>query len=485
MKVQQEIRKGAIIVFITKYSGILLGLVVNSVLARLLSPAEFGIVGVVTVFITFFNILSDIGLGSAIIQNQDFTNKDFSDIFKVSILLSIVLAISFALLSYAIASFYGDKVYIRISQLLAIQVFFSALSIVPKNMLIKAQAFKTMGFIDVGVAFLTGSLAVVLAFQDFSFYSIVWRSIAYSLLVFLLYFANSGLKIQSGISFSGIRGVAKYSSYQFAFNCINYFSRNLDNILVGKYIGNAGLGLYNQAYQLMMYPIANLTHVITPVIHPILAKFQNNKAVIFQEYMKIVKILAILGLPISAFIYFSSPEIIHIFLGEKWMEVVPILRILSLSIWIQMILSSSGSIYQAAGRTDLLFISGLISGVVMILSILFGVLYYKSLEQTAILLVFSFYLNFAIGFYILIKIVLQQDVLALYALLVRQIPAIIVLVLAYLAKANLTRNWVMGPSMLVLSLGIKLSLMGLVTGAFNFPLIQPYLKKLSHLKSKS
>ena len=484
MKVQQEIKRGAIIVFITKYSGILLGLVVNSVLARLLSPTEFGIVGVVTVFISFFNILSDIGLGSAIIQKQDFTNKDFSDIFKISVLISIVLAIAFALLSYAIASFYNDPVYIPISQLLAIQVFFSALSIVPKNMLIRAQAFKKIGFIDVGSAFLTGSLAVALAYQDFSFYSIVWRSIVYSVLVFSLYFLNSGLKILPGISFSGIRGIAKYSSYQFAFNFINYFSRNLDNILVGKFIGNAGLGLYNQAYQLMMYPVSNLTHVITPVIHPILAKYQHNKAVIFQEYIKIVKILAILGLPISVFIYFSSSELIHIFLGEKWMEVVPILRILSISIWIQMIMSSSGSIYQAAGRTDLLFICGLICSAITILSILFGVLYFKSLEQTALLLIISFYINFAISFYILIGKVLQQSVSHLYILLARQIPSVIVLILAYLAEENISRDWTSGPSTLIISLGIKLCIMGMVTAIFNFPLIEPYVKKLGALKSK-
>lgn len=484
MKVQQEIKRGAIIVFITKYSGILLGLVVNSVLARLLSPAEFGIVGIVTVFITFFNILSDIGLGSAIIQKQDFTNKDFSDIFKVSVLISVVLAIAFALLSYAIAAFYGDKIYIPISQLLAVQVFFSALSIVPKNMLIKTQAFKTIGLIDVGSAFLTGSLAIILAYQNFSFYSIVWRSIAYSVLVFGLYFANSGLKIQPGISFSGIRGVAKYSSYQFAFNCVNYFSRNLDNILVGKFIGNAGLGLYNQAYQLMMYPVSNLTHVITPVIHPILAKYQHNKTVIFQEYIKIVRILAILGLPISVFIYFSSPEIIHIFLGEQWTEVVPILRILSISIWIQMIMSSSGSIYQAAGRTDLLFTAGLLCGAIMVGSILFGVLYFKSLEQTAILLVIAFYLNFAVIFYVLINTVLQQSVFKFYTMLARQIPSVIVLILVYLAEQNLAKDWTTGPSMLIISLGIKLCIMGLVTAIFNFPLIEPYVKKLSTLKSK-
>ncbi|SDG08716.1 polysaccharide transporter, PST family [Dyadobacter soli] len=485
MKVQQEIKRGAIIVFITKYSGILLGLVINSMLARLLSPAEFGIVGVVTVFITFFSILSDIGLGSAIIQKQDFTGKDFSDIFKVSILLSVVLATGFALLSYPIAAFYDNPVYIKISRLLAIQVFFSALCIVPKNMLIKAQAFKTIGLIDVTSTFLTGCLGVALAYHDFSFFSIVWRSIAFSILVFSLYFVNSGLKIHSGISFSGIRGIAKYSSYQFAFNCINYFSRNLDNILVGKFIGNAGLGLYNQAYQLMMYPVSNLTHVITPVIHPILAKYQHNKAVIFQEYIKIVKILAILGLPVSVFIYFSSPELIQLFLGEKWLGVVPILRILSISIWIQMLMSSSGAIFQAAGRTDLLFTTGLICSTVTVLSILCGVLYFKSLEMTAILLVAAFYVNFSVVFYMLINKVLQQRVYELYALLARRIPSLVVLIIAYLLEANIAASWTSGPSIVIISLGIKLCIMGLVTAAFNFPLIEPYVKKLSHLKSKS
>ncbi|PSL25133.1 lipopolysaccharide biosynthesis protein [Dyadobacter jiangsuensis] len=484
MKVQQEIKRGAIIVFITKYSGILLGLIVNSVLARLLSPAEFGIVGVVTVFISFFNILSDIGLGSAIVQKQDFTGKDFSDIFKVSVLISFGLAIAFALLSYPVASFYNDQVYIRVSQLLAIQVLFSALAIVPKNMLIRAQAFKTIGFVELGSSFLTGSLAIALAYQDFSFYSIIWRSIIYSVLVFLLYFISSGLKIQSGISFSGIRGVARYSSYQFAFNCINYFSRNLDNILVGRYIGNTGLGLYNQAYQLMMYPVSNLTHVITPVIHPILAKYQHNKTIIFEEYIKIVKVLAILGLPISVFTYFSASELIYMFLGEKWMEVVPILRILSVSIWIQMIMSSSGAIFQAAGRTDMLFTSGLLCGATMILAILCGVLYFKSLEKTALLLVIAFYLNFAISFYVLISTVLRQNVFKLYALLARQIPSVAVLILAYLAEKSLATDWAPAPSMLIISLGIKLCIMGLVTATFNFPLIEPYFKKLSHLKSK-
>lgn len=99
---------------------------------------------------------------------------------------------------------------------------------------------------------------------------------------------------QSSFGFDGFRKIARYSGFQFAFNIINYFSRNLDNILIGKFMGNQNLGIYSQSYQLMMYPVANLTHVITPVLHPVLARFVDQPKIIFEEYLKVVNILAML-----------------------------------------------------------------------------------------------------------------------------------------------------------------------------------------------
>ena len=472
MQIQQEIRRGTIIVFLTKYSGIIIGLLVNSFLARLLSPKEFGIVAIVTVFITFFNILSEIGIGVAIVQDQTLTDKDSSDLFKISIFISLILAIAFALFSYPLAWFYDNNAYVLICQLLSVNVFFSALTVVPKSLMLKSKQFKVLGVIEVISALVTGILAIILAIKGASYFSIIWRSIVNSVLIFILYLFFSEIKIKKGLTLLGIRKIARYSFNQFAFNLINYFSRNLDKILIGKYMGSQFLGIYNQSYQLMMYPIANLTNVITPVLHPILAKYQDNKAVIFKEYVKVVEILAILGIPISIFIFFTSEEIILILLGNKWLEVVPILRILSMSVWIQMILSSSGSIFQAAGRTDLLFVNGLIAAVVMVSAITLGVVFFNSLELTSYLLVCAFSINFFQGFYILINKVLKQPSWEFIEVIIKQIPMAGVLIVSFYAMSYYEIR-ILKPDSVILSFCLKLLLLLVISLTFNLK----YLKK--------
>lgn len=475
MQIQQEIRKGTLIVFVTKYSGVLLGIIINSTLARLLAPSEFGTLAVVTVFITFFNILSDIGLGSGIVQNQHLGPVDISNIFKTSGMLSVLLAICFALCSYLVAHYYANPEYIRICQLLAIHLLFSALAVVPRNLLVKEKAFKLLGTIDISAAFATGLIAIALASQHYSYYSMIWRSIIQSVAVFGLYFYYSKIQIFRGFSLSGVRKIAGYSSYQFAFNFINYFSRNLDNILIGKHMGSTSLGVYNQAYQLMLYPIAYLTNVVTPVLHPVLARFQDNKPVIFQEYLKVIAILAKLGTAISIFVFFTSEEIILVMLGKQWLEVIPIFKILSLSIWVQMVSSSSGSIFQAAGRTDLLFTSGLLSAVVVVSAIIVGVLYYRSLEITAWLLSASFFINFIQAFGILVIVVLKSSVKPVLLIFWKLLPQIIVLFTLLYAASYYFRE--VNDLPVPVSFLFKLAILAVTLIAFNYSLFQTSIKR--------
>ncbi|MGL5098448.1 MAG: oligosaccharide flippase family protein, partial [Fusobacteriaceae bacterium] len=189
--------------------------------------------------------------------------------------------------------------------------------------------------------------------------------------------------------------------YQFLFNFINYFSRNLDNILIGKVMGASSLGYYDKAYKLMLFPIGALTSTISGVMHPILAKHQDDKEIIFVTYMKVVKLLAIVGISLSVYLFFSSEEIIGILYGNNWAESIPIFKILSISVCIQMVLSSSGTIFQALGRTDYLFYSGTLSSVLTVSSILYG-LYTKNLKTLSYALVISFALNFIQCYYLMI-----------------------------------------------------------------------------------
>jgi teichuronic acid exporter len=394
---------------LSKYSNILITILFTSVLARLLTPEEYGVIAIVMVFITFFQLLSNFGIGPAIIQNKRLTDNDLKSIFTFSIILGFVFAFIFYFSSSLISHFYKREELKVIVKLLSLSVLFYSFNVVPQSLNYKKLLFKKVGLIAIVIQLITGSIAVFFAAHGFSYYSLVIKYILDGLFIFIGNYYFSPIKLSVKIEISAISKIAKFASFQFFFNFINYFSRNADNLLIGKYINIKALGYYDKAYQLMMMPVVNLTHVITPVLQPILSEFENDKQRIYNAYLKLVKILATIGFPLSIFLFFSASEIIQILLGSQWVESIKIFKILALTVGIQIVFSSSGTIFQATNRTDLLFISGFINAIFMISAILFGIFIGKSLESIGYGLIVSFTINFFQTFYILINRALHSS----------------------------------------------------------------------------
>lgn len=406
--IKSDFKSGIIIIFITKYLNIILQLGLGAILSRLLTPSEYGIVAVVTVFITFFSLLSELGIGPAIIQKKNVSEEDKSILLNITILLGFILGIVFYYFSYLIADFYKNDIYINIGKLLSLLILLNTILIVPQNILRREKRFKELGIIQIISALISGIIAVYLAYNDWSYYSIVVQSIVAAFLQNILSFYKIKIKLIFSLKADVLKEIWRYSLYQFLFNFVNYFSRNLDNILIGKYIGNSALGYYDKAYRLMLYPIGILTSTISSAIHPILAKYQDDYDIIFSSYMKIIKILSIVGFPLSVYLYFSSYEIINILYGPNWNETVPIFKILSLSVFLQLILSSSGSIFQSTGKTNYLFYSGAFSAFTMVFAIVLGIIS-KDLEKVAYFLVIAILINFIQSYYLMIKKVFKKS----------------------------------------------------------------------------
>jgi len=423
--------KGIFYTAISKYSGVIITIVITAILARLLTPAEFGVVALVTVFIGFFNLLGDLGIGPAIVQTRDLTKEDIESIFTFSAVMAFILALIFFLSGNMVSSFYEEPELIPLVRLLSISVFFNILSIVPRALNKKELRFKQMGMVTVGVQTLAGVLAIILAINGFSYYSIVFQNILTGFLLFALFYYLYPVAARFRINKAPLKRIAAFSTYQFAFNFINYFSRNLDNILIGKYLGPAALGFYNKSYTLMQLPVSNLTHVITPVLHPILAKHQNDKKIIYNSYKRVVKILAGIGFPVSVFLYFSASDLILVMFGPQWEMSVPVFKILALTVGIQVCLSSTGSIFQATGRTDLLFLTGALSAILMISGISYGVFIGESLEDVGYGLILAFTISFFQGFYLLINKALDESFISFLKIFIVPIFSAIVTVLAF------------------------------------------------------
>ncbi len=396
-----SIKKAVYINMIAKYSNIVVTLVFSAVLARILTPADYGVIAVVTVFTTFFAIIADMGMGAAVIQNKKLDKNDENSIFSFSLVLGIILMVIFIALGKPVAMIYHNDAYVKIFPILAISVLFNALNMVPNANLIKDKKFLRLGIRTISINIITFSIAVVMALNGFKYYSLVAQSVAAAVLIFVWNYWGTGLKITK-IKKDSILKIRNFFAYQFAYEILYYFSRNIDNLLLGRVVSKRKLGYYDKGYRLMLYPINNLTYAITPALHSTLSDYQHNKEYIYEQYIKIVKILSLLGLYITTICFFASDEIILIMFGSQWKPAILCFHILSISVWAQIVSSSATSIYKSLGKTNIMLASGICHISVTVLCIVAAV-FSKDINIVAIGVTIGLWLKFFIEYFFLIK----------------------------------------------------------------------------------
>lgn len=392
--IKQQLFSGVFYTALAKYSGILLSLVVAGILARLLSPEDFGVVAIATVIIAFFNLFTDMGLSPAIVQHKSLTKEELSDIFSFTVWIGIAISLLFFAASWLIAEAYGSEILRTLCQLLSINLFFASVTIVPGALFYLHKEFKFIAIRSFVIQIVAGAGAVTAALCGAGLYALIINPILSSILIFVISYQRYPQRLRLTLGIPVIRKIFSYSAYQFLFNVINYFSRNLDKLLIGKYMSMTDLGYYEKSYRLMMLPLQNITQVITPVMHPIFSDYQNDKNRLITSYERIVRFLAFIGLPLSVLLFFTAEEVTLIIFGDQWGPSIPVFRILALSVGIQVILSSSGSIFQAAGDTRSLFVCGLFSSAFNVAGMLLGIFYFGTLTAVATCIVATFTINF-------------------------------------------------------------------------------------------
>lgn len=399
--VRKQLTSGVFYIAIAKYAGIVISLAVSGVLARLLSPSDFGIVAVATVIITFFSIFSDLGIAPAIIQYKKLTGEELNGIFSFTIWSGLAVSLLFFGSSWLIASYYDSPQLVRICQFLSVNLLFAAMNIVPNALLYKQKRFRFIAMRNLCVQGSVGTIAVIAALSGAGIYALLINPIVSSIVLFIVNLREHPLRVRWTAGLQPLRTIFAFSAYQFSFNVINYFTRNLDKLLIGKYMGMSPLGFYEKSYRLMMLPLQNITNIISPVMHPIFSDFQHDLRKLSESYLKVVRVLAWIGFPLAAVLYFTAPELILLIFGSQWEASVPVFRILALSVGVQVVMSTSGSIFQAAGSTHILFLSGLLSALLNAGGICLGIFGFRSLDAVAWCICISFSVNFVQAYWLM------------------------------------------------------------------------------------
>ena len=404
--------KGAIFTGLAKYSVMIINIIVTAILARLLPPEDFGTIALTVVVTSFFDILANAGIGPAIIQNKDINETDLPNLFRFSTYLAFVLVLLFGALIYPISIFYGKVELISILFLVTIQLFFNTLNVVPLALLLKEKKFQIIAKNAVCSACICGFFSVLAAFNDWGIYSLLITPIGVSIITFVLTVKYNFQIVcfkTFAVSKKSIKKILNFSIYQFLFNFVNYFSRNMDKILLGRYLGFQSLGYYEKSYRLMTLPISTLTNVFTPSLQPVLSDFQNDTTVIRNVYNRISQYLFFVGTILTPFVCFSAKEIILILFGEQWMAAVPVFQVLSVSVPFQMVDSLSGSILQSANKIKYLFKTGIYCAILNLVILVFSLVIFDDIVKISSFISLGFVLNFAISIYYISRYAILQS----------------------------------------------------------------------------
>lgn len=344
----------------------------NIYLARILDPEVFGVVAMVTVFSNFAVFLVDAGFTTAIIQRQDTTNDHLSTVFWTNIAIGIFLFLLFFICSGPLAALYKTETLQPVTQITGLVFIFSSLGVVQNALLVKKLDFKTKSLIN-WVATLTAYvIGIILAIYGFGIWSIVVLNLAIVLINTVLLWVTSSWLPSFYFSWQRLKELSHVGTNVLGDTLVNYWSRNADNFLIGKYVGSEGLGIYSRAYTIMLLPIRNITAVLIRVLFPAFSTIQNDLTKIRAVYLKTIRYISFIAFPAMFGLAVLAQEFVTIFFGEQWLAMIPILQWLAVLGAFQSIISLNGVIYNSLGKANIAFRVSLVVNTVLIASFIIG-----------------------------------------------------------------------------------------------------------------
>lgn len=373
MTLKQKIISGTKWVTLANILGQILGIVSLIIYARLLSPDVFGIYAVLTIFVFFLAMFTDMGTAAAIIHIDNPSKKLLSSIFYFNIFIGIFLFSILTISSASISDFFNMPEVQQLLPLIAINFIFESFIVVQRALFEKSMNFKKITVIEVIARFFSLTFGITLAYLGFGVMGLVAQALLNSLITASLLWKVSKWRPSWYFSIEEIKKIWVYTSQLTSFNFINYFARNADNFIIGKFLNSHALGIYSLAYKIMLYPLQNITQVATRVLFPAFSEIKNNHEQIKNAYLNLIFIIALLIFPIMTLLMVTVDTFVEIIFGNKWQGIATILFILAPVGAMQSITSTTGTLYMVKGKTNMMLKIGFINALITVIFFLIGV----------------------------------------------------------------------------------------------------------------
>jgi O-antigen/teichoic acid export membrane protein len=346
---------------------------VTAYLARTLEKSDFGIVAISSILISFSTALGTGGLGEFIIfKKGEGLRKYYESVFWLNFALALIITIGLMLGSNLWASFYGDPKIKWIVIILSVNTFLSMLKLVPNTILRKEVDFKSIVFITTVSHVVVSILKMVLAYSGCGVYSLIVPEVLMSPFVLIYMWRKSGLEISFRFYTEYWKEIVAYSRGLIGSRILNRFTNDGDTLIIGKILGMTSVGTYNLAFNVSNVVMSQVLPIINDVSYPFLMKINDNIDRLKAAYFKIIVGIAFIAFPILIWLILSSKNVVLIWYGQNWTDVIVLLQILLVFAISRSVSSPTSALFQIAGRNDLAFRNGLFNTVVVLLFVFVG-----------------------------------------------------------------------------------------------------------------
>lgn len=350
-------------------------LIISAVLSRLLTPTDFGLLGMVTVAIGFLQIFKDFGLGASIIQQTNPSKIAIDSVFWINIGIGLVIGLLLLLTAPLISNFYHEPRLTSLTMSMAGIFFLSSFEIVPDTLIRKAMDFRSYFFRNLGSVLVSGLVGIVLAFAGWGVWALVGQTLFATITRVIVNFRLSKWRPSFQFSAKDLKSHLRFSLPLLGESSVNYWVRNIDNLLVGKLLGAVALGFYSKAYSLMLLPVRQISGTLSRVMFPSFSLIKDKVDKVWNQYKTIVSIIAAVSFPMMAGLALFAETAILIVYGKQWLPVVPVFRVLCFLGALQSVGTLTGSIFSSQGKTLLSFKVGMIVKPLLIAGIVVGLLW--------------------------------------------------------------------------------------------------------------
>lgn len=341
-------------------------------IARLLLPKDFGLVAMAGPAISFIQLFTDLGLSQATIQHKEINQKQLSFLFWVSLCAGLLFAIVSTALAPLVARFYHEPRLTAVMAALGCMLFLTGCYSQHMALLYRRMNYRALGIIDI-TNFITGALAGLgAAWAGAGYWSIVINQAVSTLVALVMAWAVTGWVPGMPGRFAEMRPLLHFGGNITGFNIVNFFSRNSDNILIGRFCGPQPLGLYDRAFKLMLLPFGQISAPFSDVALPLLAKSVEQPEFYRRAYRRMLEAVLILLYPGIAFMIICSHDLVVLALGARWADVAPIFALLGFDALVSPIGNSMGWLFVSQGRTREMRDWGIIASLIFVAGFAIG-----------------------------------------------------------------------------------------------------------------